>query len=164
VTVAAILEDAGCSAPSLYHYWSSREGLLREACEAGWSEFRHSQATAAEVSADPLERVRARGREYLRFALERPGLFQVLFLTPPPLPPSKDPHPDTGLAQLISDVAAAMAAGQLTPRDPTQTAIVIWSTVHGLATLAHTNQMPDHIAFELLELSSQAVLDGLAAP
>ena len=44
VTVAAIVDEAGCTPPSLYHYWPTRELLLHEASERGWAQFRDSQA------------------------------------------------------------------------------------------------------------------------
>ena len=46
VTVAAIVGEAGCTPPSLYHYWSHRELLLQEASAYGWAQFRDSQSGA----------------------------------------------------------------------------------------------------------------------
>jgi AcrR family transcriptional regulator len=82
VTIAAIVEEAGCTPPSLYHYWPRRELLMQEASTRGWAHFRDSQTGAADHH-DPVERLRQRGRAYLDFALARPSLFRVLFLDPP---------------------------------------------------------------------------------
>jgi AcrR family transcriptional regulator len=97
VTIAAIVAEAGCTPPSLYHYWPTREQLLHEASERGWAQFRAGQATAVRDTTngddlqDPVERLRLRGRAYLEFALARPALFRVLFLQPPATPPSSPP-------------------------------------------------------------------------
>jgi AcrR family transcriptional regulator len=47
VTVSAIIAEAGCTPPSLYYYWPTRELLLHEASELGWTQFRSSQTAAA---------------------------------------------------------------------------------------------------------------------
>src|SRR5664279_2293787 len=88
VTVAAIVDEAGCTPPSLYHYWPRRELLLQEASARGWAQFRGSQAGAVADHHDPIERLRLRGRAYLNFALAKPVLFRVLFLEPPAIGPT----------------------------------------------------------------------------
>ena len=166
VTVAAIIDEAGCTPPSLYYYWPKRELLLREASERGWAQFRVSQRGAL-AGDDPVERLRLRGRAYLDFALERPALFRVLFLEPTagrPGPPD-DPPAETGQAfqDLLADVRQAMATGQLRPADPLTTALVLWSAVHGVAALwAVTPGLPAQRAHAVGDLAQDAVLSGLA--
>ena len=82
VTIAAIVQEAGCTPPSLYHYWPNREVLLQEASGQGWAQFRASQSGAVAGDRGPLERLRQRGQAYLDFARAKPTLFRVLFLQP----------------------------------------------------------------------------------
>ncbi len=165
VTVAAIVEEAGCTPPSLYHYWPKRELLLQEASARGWAQFRASQAGAAAEHHDPIERLRLRGRSYLDFALAKPALFRVLFLEPPAAGPAEPPA-ETGSAlhDLVTDVTAAMATGQLRPTDPFTTALALWSAMHGVAALwAVTPNLPADLAHAVGDLAQEAVLTGLAA-
>ena len=181
VTVASIVDEAGCTAPSLYHYWPKRELLLHEASARGWAQFRASQTGAVADHHDPVERLRMRGRAYLDFALAKPALFRVLFLEPPaagptqppasgptepPAPGPTEPPAETGdaLHDLIADVAAAMAGGQLRPADPLTTALALWSAMHGVASLwAVTPNLPTELAHAVGDLAQDAVLTGLAA-
>lgn len=168
VTVASIIDEAGCTPPSLYHYWPRRELLLREASARGWAQFRASQSGAAAELDDPVERLRLRGRAYLDFALERPGLFRVLFLQAPGAGrrgSPDDPPPETGQAfqDLVTDVTEAIASAQLRPADPLTTALALWSAMHGVAALwAVTPGLPADLAREVGNLAQDAVLTGLA--
>jgi AcrR family transcriptional regulator len=179
VTVAAIVDEAGCTAPSLYHYWSNRELLLREASACGWAQFRASQsgAVAGDDDAnrdlsgdrnpvpqqDPVERLRLRGCAYLDFALARPSLFRVLFLEPSTgaeVPPAEA---GKALQDLVIDVTEAMASGQFRPADPFTTALALWSAMHGVAALwAVTPSLPAELAHAVGNLAQDALLAGLA--
>ena len=165
VTVAAIVDEAGCTPPSLYHYWPRRELLLQEAGARGWAQFRASQTGAVADHHDPIERLRQRGRAYLDFALAKPALFRVLFLEPPSPEPTEPPT-ETGdaLHDLVSDVTLAMGAGALRPADPLVTALALWSAMHGVAALwAVTPHLSADLAHAVGALAQDAVLIGLAA-
>ena len=165
VTVAAIVDEAGCTPPSLYHYWPKRELLLAEASASGWAQFRGSQAGAVAEHLDPVERLRLRGRAYLDFALAKPALFRVLFLQPPAVGPT-GAHPERGKAlnDLVGDVTKAMASGQLRPADPLTTALALWSVMHGVAALWNaTPNLPTDLAHAVGDLAQDAVLNGLAS-
>jgi AcrR family transcriptional regulator len=164
VTVAAIVDEAGCTPPSLYHYWPKRELLLQEASARGWAQFRGSQAGAVADHHDPIERLRLRGRAYLNFALAKPALFRVLFLEPPAVGPTQA-HPESGKAlhDLVTDVTEAMASGQLRPADPLTTALALWSAMHGVAALwSATPNLPTDLSHAVGDLAQDAVLTGLA--
>jgi AcrR family transcriptional regulator len=164
VTIATIVKEAGCTPPSLYHYWSTRDLLLKEASASGWAQFRVSQTDAVADDLSPVERLRLRGRAYLEFALAEPALFRVLFLEPPAAGPG-EPPPETGsaLGDLVADVTAAMASGKLRIADPLTTALVLWSAMHGVAALWAVNpNLPTVLAHSVGDLAQNAVLIGLA--
>jgi AcrR family transcriptional regulator len=168
VTIAAIVDEAGCTPPSLYHYWPKRELLLLEAGARGWAQFRAGQSDAVADRDDPVERLRLRGRAYLDFALTKPALFRVLFLEPAaanPANPTEPAEPGEALQELLSDVTAAMSTGQLRPADPFTTGLALWSAVHGVAALWAANpNLPADLAQRVGDLAQDAVLIGLAAP
>lgn len=164
VTVSAVVAEAGCTPPSLYHYWPSREHLLREASRVGWRRFRSSQAAAVEQTTDPLDRLAQRGRAYLEFALAEPALFRVLFLSPGSMDATAPPDPEgNALDDLVSDVAQAMSRGSLRPGDPFTTALALWAAVHGVAALwAVTPDLPPDMARSTADTARSALLAGLA--
>ncbi|MDQ1482634.1 MAG: hypothetical protein QOF35_710, partial [Actinomycetota bacterium] len=173
VTVAAIVQEAGCTPPSLYHYWPNRELLLKEASSQGWAQFRTSQDSAVADQPDPIERLRLRGQAYLDFALARPALFRVLFLDSEPAQPvqppqplqvtDRSPQPGEALNDLVADVIEAMSAGQLRPADALTTALALWSSMHGVAALwVVTDGLPNELAYAVGHLAQDAVLRGLS--
>ena len=165
VTVAAVVAEAGCTPPALYHYWPTRDLLLREASALGWQQFRDSQAVSVLDLVDPVERIRERGRSYVRFAASHPSLFRVLFLTPEAMAADRPAAPEgDALADLVADVATAMRSGALRPGDPWVTAVALWSSVHGVAALkAVTPTFPDDMVCAVAATAQDAVLAGLAA-
>jgi len=152
--------------PALYHYWPSRTHLLREASALGWERFRAGQSASVTGADDPIVRLEQRGRAYLEFSLAEPALFRVLFLLPGSMDPSAAPAAEgQAMTELTADVAAAMRAGVLLPQDPLTTALVLWSAVHGIASLwAATPGMPADLARSVAHASQRAVLTGLATP
>jgi len=50
VTIASVVAEAGCTPPSLYHYWPTRDRLLEEASWRGWAEFSASQSGPSPMS------------------------------------------------------------------------------------------------------------------
>jgi AcrR family transcriptional regulator len=163
VTVDAIVSKVGCTPPTLYHYWTKRELLLKEASEAGYAAFRQSQAAAVSREPDPLARIRLRGEAYLAFAMARPSLFRVLFLERPvPGTPPADPdQPGGGLQELIADVAQAMESGRLAPADPMLVAAALWGAVHGIAALwVNTPEVTKDLALAVAASQTEALLKG----
>lgn len=141
VTIARIVAEAGCTPPTLYHYWTTRDGLLAEASARGWERFRASQLVAPGTTA--AERLKARGEAYLAFAVTQPQLFNTLFLTrsaPQPLELGS-------ISDLVADVAEAMADGGIRSGDPQEVGIALWAAVHGVAALAYANpEFAEHLA------------------
>ena len=163
VTVAAIVDEAGCTPPSLYHYWPTRDLLLKEASSSGWERFRASQTEALDDDLSPVERLRLRGTAYLDFALAEPALFRVLFLEPPAAGPDGPPETGAALGDLVADVIAAMKSGQLRTADPLTTSLILWSAVHGVAALWGVNpSLPTDLAHRVGDLVQSSVLAGLA--
>ena len=164
VTVAAIVDEAGCTPPSLYHYWPTRDLLLKEASAQGWAQFRAGQSNAVSDEFGPVERLRLRGRAYLDFALAEPALFRVLFLEGPAAGPIEPPvEIGNALRDLVADVTAAMESSQLRAADPLTTALALWSAMHGVAALwAVTPNLPTDLAHRVGDLAQNAVLAGLA--
>lgn len=163
VTVVAIVAAVGCTPPTLYNYWPSREHLLREASVEGFAQFRRSQAQAASTTTDPVDRILRRGEAYLDFVFARPSLFRVLFLDRPVPghPPADVEDPGQGLAELVADVSAAMAAGQLAPQDPLSVAVGLWACVHGIAALwVATPELPHALARPIAARQTAALLTG----
>jgi AcrR family transcriptional regulator len=145
ITLAEVAAVVGCRAPALYAYFANKDALLR----------------AARNARNPLERLRAGGLAYLRFALERPGLYRLMFSPPgaqglPANPFASDPGAQC-LALLHSAIVACQAQGYLPEKDPTQMAFVLWSAVHGAASLVLQGRAPVQTGQDPLAAATGAV-------
>ncbi|ADI12613.1 TetR family transcriptional regulator [Streptomyces bingchenggensis BCW-1] len=74
-------------APSLYHHFGDRSGLIRAAVDAAFEEYFHRKNTATPADdADPRARVAAGWDAHIAFALAYPGLYPAMYPTSGPLP------------------------------------------------------------------------------
>ncbi|MDQ3896681.1 MAG: TetR/AcrR family transcriptional regulator [Actinomycetota bacterium] len=139
VSIRAIADAAGVTPPSIYLHFADKTELLGAVCEARFQDFdRYLEEATAGID-DPLEALRARGRAYVRFGLEHPEHYRILFMTrttlkSPPCEVEELPGM-TAFAHLVDDVARGMDAGTVAPGDPFLVATGLWSAVHGITSL-----------------------------
>src|SRR5262249_15993754 len=67
-----VAERIGYSATTIYRYYEDKDDLLFAVINEGFSEFARQLRGAAEGARDPLKRLEALGRAYIRFGLENP--------------------------------------------------------------------------------------------
>jgi AcrR family transcriptional regulator len=130
---------AGVSQAAPYHYFADKSALLAAVAEAGFQQFDRTQAAALdEASADPIERLQALASAYVRFALDKPHYFRVMF-RPHLVEPAKyaELHrvAQRTFERLVDCTRAArLSVGHEDP-DPLAAATLVWSVPHGLAML-----------------------------
>jgi len=151
ISLRAVARRAGVSATAVYRHFDDHLDLLRESVEQCWANFLHALADAAESSDDPFEAFRAMGDAYVRFALERPGQYRVLFSNKVDLGGEGIPG---GLAafQLLIDMVARMLVTNGDERDPFFVSVQVHTSMHGIVDLcgSHPN-MPWPSTDELLD-------------
>src|SRR5262249_28577647 len=75
-----VAERIGYSATTIYRYYEDKDDLLFAVINEGFSEFARQLRGAAEGARDPLKRLEALGRAYIRFGLENPVYYQMMFM------------------------------------------------------------------------------------
>jgi AcrR family transcriptional regulator len=124
------------AAPS--HHFGNKSGLLTAFAAQGFDRLADTVgSTIAESHAStPPAVLAAMGRGYVRFALDNPEHFAIMFRVE--LLDEQNPDlvraSDRAYDGLIATTRAAAAQGML-QADPTIAAAAAWSLVHGLATL-----------------------------
>ena len=129
VTIRGVARIAGVSHQAPLHHFRDRDALLHEVAEHGFDMLVARLDREVGPGAGPLDALRTYGLAYVLHAVEHPGLFQVMFA------PCEDPPGEAAYRRLIELCAAAQAAGELRGDDPLRLGLLVWSTVHGLATL-----------------------------
>jgi AcrR family transcriptional regulator len=155
VTLRGVGERLGVSRTALYRHFADKAALLGEVCLEGFRMLRLALLDAWEPggtsddgsneggAADAMRRFEAMGLAYVRFAVDHPSHYRVMFGG------VATREPDPALAQeaggafqaLVDAIVTLQRAGACRPDDPLQTARFIWSVVHGVAMLAIDGQL-----------------------
>ncbi len=136
---------AGVSQASPYRHFTDKAALLAAVAEEGFEALNAAVARATEAAgADALERFRHHGMAYVRFALEHPAHYRVMFGAEIP---DKQAYPGLGEAAerghraLEQSVRECQEAGYIREGEPEPMATIAWSMVHGLALLLIDRQI-----------------------
>src|SRR5271156_2074160 len=88
LTLRELARQAGVSSMALYRHFADREALLSALAVVGFDDLGERMRVVDQTD-DAREGLIAIGVVYVRFAVERPGLFQLMYGGKPPKTPSK---------------------------------------------------------------------------
>ncbi|MFP2904257.1 TetR/AcrR family transcriptional regulator [Pyxidicoccus sp. 3LFB2] len=161
------LADAVEYAPAtLYLHFENRDAIARELVVRGFQDLLAALEPAATVE-EPLERLARLAEAYVKFGLEQPETYRLIFMEDPKLSTAlfssaegAGPKSFGVLARVFEDLKAA---GRITEdAEPSKLAEVLWAGVHGIVSLRLTctgfNGSP---ADELARLLVATLVDGL---
>jgi AcrR family transcriptional regulator len=137
VTMRRIAAKIEYSPGTIYLYFQSKKDIMLQLCYQGFERLLKHQDTLEKIS-DPLERVSAGGRYYLAFALENPELYELMFATEEIFSetgPDEEAVPLRAFRKFAENVKACLDAGIFPAGEVETTAIALWATLHGLASL-----------------------------
>jgi AcrR family transcriptional regulator len=147
LTLARVAAAVGCRPPALYGHFRDKNALLRAVHDAGFARlYADKLDVGADTQGDALARLRQGGRAYVRFALENPALYRLMFDPPPGSGLDDAPFDsDVGLKSLgflRAGIVAAQREGYLPGADPDAIAFTLWSAVHGAVSLLLQGRAP----------------------
>ena len=137
LSVRRIAAAAGVAPMGVYNHFESKFGIVEALFIQGFERLSEAMATIADIE-DPYEALREAGRRYRALALAQPMVYQVMFLRPVPgFEPSDDALVIAAAAfdSLVAAVQRAMSAGVIADASPTETAQLIWASIHGWVSL-----------------------------
>ncbi len=79
VTMRSIAAELGCSAMTPYRYFENKEDIFRFVCIEAFARFGERSAEVYERVEHPLERFRELARGYVRFAVDEPHAYKIMF-------------------------------------------------------------------------------------
>lgn len=160
LSLRAVAAELGVSHAAPRHHFPTRRALLTAIATEGFAELAERNAEAARTDGSFL----AAGLAYVRFALDHPADFQVMFT------PELLDHSDQALEDAAAIALAHLRQGAEGEHDDGDAAALAgWSLVHGLAQLARSGTLA-RVGFlpqgatddDLLALAARAA--GLIAP
>lgn len=173
LSMRALASRVGITATAIYHYFENKQALVDRVVATGCRRFEEDYLWKAVESlpVGSVERLGALGAAYVRFALENPQYFKVIFSMEAQDRREIEELPGEGgypiLRQCIVD---AMEAGTIRRADPDLVALYLWSIVHGLVTLSLTCDLEEcgcarghEGALALFHQMGRFVFDGLRA-
>lgn len=137
VSIRAVAAAVGVTPPSIYRHFADKDTLIHEVCAAHFREFDAFMQAAGDGAPDALGALLARAPAYVRFGLDHPEHYRVLFMARSTHGLDEDPdNPGTAaFAHLVGAVQAAIDEGALTAGDAVLYALGLWSALHGVTSL-----------------------------
>lgn len=161
-----IAEQIGYSPGTIYLYFDKKDDLLRALANEGFGDFSRTLEAAYASTDDPLERMVALGRGYIRFGLENPAFYRLIFMERPDFfvheAFENAPNWEGAFHIWRNILEDAIRAGKIRADDPLKTSDAIWSVLHGIVALA--NRMPDFTVERALgaaDVAIEMILRGL---
>jgi AcrR family transcriptional regulator len=161
VTMRKVAEKIEYAPTAIYAHFKDKLSLIRELCETDFRAIAEMLVEYARI-ADPIERMRKAGEAYVRFAVEHPQHYRLMFMTiRPVIDPAQGEREDpsqNAYAFLLGTVRQALAEGRLRPEltDPELVAQTLWAGIHGVISLEITLRESDKNWFDWPSLEARA--------
>ena len=142
VSIRAVADSVGVTPPSIYRHFPDKTSLLVAVCLRSFDSFAEVMRDASDPD-DPLESLRALARAYVRYGLEHPEHYRIMFMDRLDLSAEQYAaelmSESSSFGVLIETVRSLKASGILRPElvemDDFHLGVLLWSSVHGLTSL-----------------------------
>ena len=141
VSIRKIADLIEYSPTTVYLYFKDKDEILfnlHEMCFLKMAEYNEGLWSVK----NPLVRLSKMGENYLRFGLENPAFYDLMFIQRAPMTSLEKmvecdwKSGDVALGRLKEAIAEAMELGLIAKSDVEVASMAIWSMVHGLVSLA----------------------------
>ena len=164
VTMRQLAAELGVSPMTPYRYFEDKDDILAAVRTSGFTRFAEALEAARERATGARSRGEAVGEAYVRFALDHPHSYKLMFdLNQPNI----EKYPDLiaagerARATMTDHVKDAIAAG-LYVGDPVQIGMMMWAAVHGVVVLQLAGMLPPGVARDLFHSLNATLARGLA--
>ncbi|MGI9544140.1 MAG: TetR/AcrR family transcriptional regulator [Cyclobacteriaceae bacterium] len=162
-----IAEAIEYSPATIYLYFKDKNELFYALQKEAFQKFFQYFQTVPKLK-DPMQRLRRLGRIYIKFSFENPAYYDLMFIMREPMwAEATLDNWDEGQRshQVLHDIIdGCMAKGHFKGRDPMIVAHLIWSFVHGLASIKVRERMrmfPDKSHKKIMKDSLETFSDFL---
>lgn len=160
-----IATSVGCSATSIYLHFKNKDALTHALITEGMALLYTTLQGAAHGQSAPAERLNALSQAYVRFGLDNPEYYEVMFQLHPERMaryPAEDYRRARRNIELFGEtLAAGLSEGALTsPNPPEVASFVLWTALHGLVSLLLASRVDVKVAGD--EFVDAAIRQSLA--
>lgn len=144
VSIRAVADAVGVTAPSIYRHFPDKAHLIFEVCTRQFDRMSEevAEVLARRPDAPATEQIAAAGRAYARFGLANPEHYRIMFMGhsdhAPELYDSGQVLESGSFGMVVALAQQAIDDGLLRPDllDATMVAHVLWAGIHGVVSLA----------------------------
>ncbi|WP_104090944.1 TetR/AcrR family transcriptional regulator [Arthrobacter sp. GMC3] len=158
VSTRQITELAGVTAPTLYHHFGDKEGLFNAVIDVGFEEYVAGEHNFV-PSGKPLQDVRQIWDNHLKFGLDNPQLYSVMFGNI--RPESRPPRVSEAEGFMEEMLEKAAAAGQLCV-SPSEAARSILAANVGVTLMLIAEPAAER-NFDLSDMTREAVISAVSS-
>jgi AcrR family transcriptional regulator len=154
LTLRTVGERLGVSRTALYRHFADKQALLATVGREGFRMLRQAVASAWERNGRGRAGFRAMARAYVRFAVEHPSHYRVMFGGFIESSAKDDQFIGEARAAfqvLVDALVEQQNTGDIRRDEPVLMARFIWALVHGTAMLVIDGQLPEAAQREALE-------------
>ncbi|RAG80645.1 TetR family transcriptional regulator [Streptacidiphilus pinicola] len=130
LSLRAVARRAGVSATAPYRHYADRDALVSAVAAEGYRELAELLAAAHPSPGTPNELATV-AIAYVRFALDRPAMFRVMFAEPCDQTNEERVAATTAITQYVRDIVHRV----FPDADAEALSTAVWALVHGLAFL-----------------------------
>ncbi len=167
ITMRKVADRIGYSATSIYLYFANKDALLHALIERGYRMLHGAMHSVAGEIADPIARIEALCRCYVRFGLDYPAYYEVMFMLHPRFmeryPADKYREARRNLDTFAQTLVEAQRAGSAQVSDLRAGANAIWAMLHGVVSLLIAHRMDVRVDRNaLIDTSIRGVVRSIA--
>lgn len=151
LSMRKIARAVGCSATSIYLHFDNKDTLVHALIDEGM-ELLNRQLAEISTNQTPVERLRALAHSYVRFGLENPEYYHVMFQLHPErmerYPAENYRRARRNLEIHAEALADGIKTGAFNDTIPETGAHILWSALHGLVSLLLAERVDVKVADE----------------
>lgn len=138
LTIRRIAETIHRTQPAVYQHFSSKDAILEAVVTDGFTALAERLERATRGGKTSLS---ATANAYVRFGLERPRLYDVMFVGPPAITFAAGAATPIPAQTAFNIMAAAVQESGVTRAQTDTVTEVVWACLHGLVTLSITRRL-----------------------
>lgn len=167
VSIRHIAEKIEYSPATIYLYFKNKDEILYKLHEEGFQELGKKMSVVATIQ-NPLEKVKKLGEIYIKFGLENPEYYELMFITKATMKHLKEPDCEwecgyEAFNSLQSVVQECIDGGYFKTKNVFAATIGLWASVHGIVSLyvrERLEMIPQEHQKEIIEEAQKFILEA----
>ena len=166
-TIRKIADEVGVSSTALYMHFQDKGCILLEICERTITLLLERNREIAAKPLDPVVRTRMMLEAYMRWGMEHPNAYQLVYSAPRPVSAGIWPEDTVDLSTQCYDIFCGVvreiaASGRLRTGTAESAAQALWMSCHGVVALRSSRPNFGWAeADELIQVTLDGLLNGL---